>query len=140
MTGGNHEGRRKNDERNPKLEYRTRGENGAGRHSDLGVAVHGEVFLAGPCWFRFFALGFSGGRARFEQSSGGCSRKCDGPGEQGDYYVDRGSGQALANSLGTGLVMARCSCAGHRGRRSEEHTSELQSRGLISYAVFCLKK
>src|ERR1043165_2205132 len=27
-----------------------------------------------------------------------------------------------------------------RGPRSEEHTSELQSRGLISYAVFCLKK
>ena len=26
------------------------------------------------------------------------------------------------------------------GIRSEEHTSELQSRGLISYAVFCLKK
>src|ERR1043165_10047898 len=26
------------------------------------------------------------------------------------------------------------------GWRSEEHTSELQSRGLISYAVFCLKK
>src|ERR1043165_8758068 len=25
-------------------------------------------------------------------------------------------------------------------KRSEEHTSELQSRGLISYAVFCLKK
>src|ERR1043165_8065654 len=25
-------------------------------------------------------------------------------------------------------------------RRSEEHTSELQSRGLISYAAFCLKK
>src|ERR1043165_10279675 len=24
--------------------------------------------------------------------------------------------------------------------RSEEHTSELQSRGLISYAVFCLQK
>ena len=24
--------------------------------------------------------------------------------------------------------------------RSEEHTSELQSRGLISFAVFCLKK
>src|ERR1043165_10291640 len=29
---------------------------------------------------------------------------------------------------------------GRRLRRSEEHTSELQSRGLISYAVFCLKK
>src|ERR1043165_1641709 len=27
-----------------------------------------------------------------------------------------------------------------RALRSEEHTSELQSRGLISYAVFCLKK
>src|ERR1043165_10068359 len=27
-----------------------------------------------------------------------------------------------------------------RANRSEEHTSELQSRGLISYAVFCLKK
>src|SRR5213596_4341292 len=26
------------------------------------------------------------------------------------------------------------------GIRSEEHTSELQSNGLISYAVFCLKK
>ena len=25
-------------------------------------------------------------------------------------------------------------------RRSEEHTSELQSQGHISYAVFCLKK
>src|SRR5213594_4614195 len=34
---------------------------------------------------------------------------------------------------------------GHRldergGGRSEEHTSELQSRTLTSYAVFCLKK
>src|ERR1044071_1915628 len=30
--------------------------------------------------------------------------------------------------------------APRRGRRSEEHTSELQSRVDISYAVFCLKK
>src|SRR3546814_4735077 len=28
----------------------------------------------------------------------------------------------------------------HRGGRSEEHTSELQSLMRISYAVFCLKK
>src|SRR3546814_8794697 len=28
----------------------------------------------------------------------------------------------------------------HRGCRSEEHTSELQSLMRISYAVFCLKK
>src|SRR3546814_3651713 len=31
-------------------------------------------------------------------------------------------------------------CAGVRPRRSEEHTSELQSLMRISYAVFCLKK
>src|SRR3546814_7074208 len=30
--------------------------------------------------------------------------------------------------------------ADHLGRRSEEHTSELQSLMRISYAVFCLKK
>src|SRR3546814_1999638 len=30
--------------------------------------------------------------------------------------------------------------AGHPVRRSEEHTSELQSLMRISYAVFCLKK
>src|SRR5881227_4256247 len=38
---------------------------------------------------------------------------------------------------------ARRSCPGTRRRghsRSEEHTSELQSRTVISYAVFCLKK
>src|SRR3546814_7006367 len=36
---------------------------------------------------------------------------------------------AIKNSLGI-----------HRGDRSEEHTSELQSLMRISYAVFCLKK
>src|ERR1043165_9687377 len=39
------------------------------------------------------------------------------------------------------LPAARCTCttrAGTSRSRSEEHTSELQSRGLISYAVFCL--
>ena len=30
--------------------------------------------------------------------------------------------------------------AARRLTRSEEHTSELQSQSLISYAVFCLKK
>src|SRR3546814_5428355 len=33
-----------------------------------------------------------------------------------------------------------CCCAPACWRRSEEHTSELQSRMRISYAVFCLKK
>src|SRR3546814_2498210 len=39
-------------------------------------------------------------------------------------------------------ALPRCSNAplGSRWRRSEEHTSELQSLMRISYAVFCLKK
>src|SRR3546814_3988030 len=52
----------------------------------------------------------------------------------------------LAASRGAGLA---ASCRAGRGddepqpsrhRRSEEHTSELQSLMRISYAVFCLKK
>src|SRR5213594_4551986 len=42
------------------------------------------------------------------------------------------------------LLRRGCRWARRRGEaagaRSEEHTSELQSRTLISYAVFCLKK
>src|SRR5213075_3561231 len=42
-----------------------------------------------------------------------------------------------ARSLGCSSAKRamRCSCL-----RSEDHTSELQSRLVISYAVFCLKK
>src|SRR3546814_3089546 len=40
------------------------------------------------------------------------------------------------------IAVSRFSCTKHRNsnRRSEEHTSELQSLMRISYAVFCLKK
>src|SRR3546814_1210535 len=41
--------------------------------------------------------------------------------------------QAYADAL-------RGEAAGFLGKRSEEHTSELQSLMRISYAVFCLKK
>src|ERR1043166_8513485 len=41
-------------------------------------------------------------------------------------------------ALGAGLVFSVI--GGLFGTRSEEHTSELQSRFGISYAVFCLKK
>src|SRR3546814_9570890 len=41
----------------------------------------------------------------------------------------------VAQSLAGGAVLILSS-----GTRSEEHTSELQSRMRISYAVFCLKK
>src|SRR5213596_3916455 len=40
-----------------------------------------------------------------------------------------------ANPAGVGSACRRSTRS-----RSEEHTSELQSHGLISYAVFCLKK
>src|SRR3546814_7739806 len=65
-------------------------------------------------------------------------------------------GLQLPARLGQCVVCARCrGCArvsrtrrfalvglivGKQGRRSEEHTSELQSLMRISYAVFCLKK
>src|SRR3546814_1026034 len=39
-----------------------------------------------------------------------------------------------------GLAAVRGVEVGDRGRRSEEHTSELQSLMRISYAVFCLKQ
>src|SRR3546814_5913060 len=37
-------------------------------------------------------------------------------------------------------IIARQFPGAEEGRRSEEHTSELQSLTRISYAVFCLKK
>src|SRR5216110_2040237 len=39
-----------------------------------------------------------------------------------------------------GLEVRAVTRGGRRIIRSEEHTSELQSRELISYAFFCLKK
>src|SRR3546814_7107729 len=39
-----------------------------------------------------------------------------------------------------GAVTVIGGCTGHMFKRSEEHTSELQSLMRISYAVFCLKK
>src|SRR3546814_6606240 len=49
--------------------------------------------------------------------------------------------QHLAAFLKGAGRAARCPpCLLSAGRRSEEHTSELQSLMRISYAVFCLKK
>src|SRR3546814_1066374 len=49
---------------------------------------------------------------------------------------------AVVIVLGSGVERGRLVKLGHwwGGRRSEEHTSELQSLMRISYAVFCLKK
>ena len=66
------------------------------------------------------------------------------------YYHQRaarsgstGSMMALANMFRRGRTSGKECVADHRRctwTRSEEHTSELQSRVDISYAVFCLKK
>src|SRR3546814_3390054 len=48
---------------------------------------------------------------------------------------------SVRRSLSSITVTASCSSTGvAMSRRSEEHTSELQSLMRISYAVFCLKK
>src|SRR3546814_3282949 len=61
-------------------------------------------------------------------------------------------GDADGEDPGQNRREGRCRCRGRQGRsrlaaggwqgrrRSEEHTSELQSLMRISYAVFCLKK
>jgi redox-sensing transcriptional repressor len=53
------------------------------------------------------------------------------------YHLNNGTGP-----LGGGLLhsLGITTPTPMRGTRSEEHTSELQSRSTISYAVFCLKK
>src|SRR3546814_2257458 len=54
-----------------------------------------------------------------------------------DFFGDAANYGVGLFVLGLGVVMrARASLA----KRSEEHTSELQSLMRISYAVFCLKK
>src|SRR3546814_9696348 len=63
-------------------------------------------------------------------------------------FVDQNVIKAAADLCGKGLVahhafsvaFVRFAAATGQIRRSEEHTSELQSLMRISYAVFCLKK
>src|SRR3546814_3322278 len=50
-------------------------------------------------------------------------------------FIDAAQLEKLATQLGKSSYGAYL-----RNRRSEEHTSELQSLMRISYAVFCLKK
>src|SRR3546814_9433043 len=62
-------------------------------------------------------------------------------GDRGIVGIDRDLGGLFRAAAGA--TLHRGGAAGHRrrqARRSEEHTSELQSLMRISYAVFCLKK
>src|SRR3546814_6787046 len=52
----------------------------------------------------------------------------------------RGAAAVGVDALGDAAADARAGFRPLDGRRSEEHTSELQSLMRISYAVFCLKK
>src|SRR3546814_7156519 len=51
-----------------------------------------------------------------------------------------GDAQARRRQAKPGKADHTVGAVTHRARRSEEHTSELQSLMRISYAVFCLKK
>jgi len=68
-----------------------------------------------------------------------------------NFVAAFGFGTAVAKTMGQGMIRLNAVnlyviLAGLLGAivwdvlRSEEHTSELQSRAEISYAVFCLKK
>src|SRR3546814_3839563 len=52
----------------------------------------------------------------------------------------RGNSGELVIHILVEFVVLVCPLDGQDGRRSEEHTSELQSLMRISYAGFCLKK
>src|SRR3546814_9700124 len=66
------------------------------------------------------------------------------PDEEGEFAAIVGRVEKLRALVGKSLRLARDGLAlgGQLNelRRSEEHTSELQSLMRISYAVFCLKK
>src|SRR3546814_4078237 len=64
--------------------------------------------------------------------------------QDGDQPSSRKAGSGPVREGGSDQVHRGWLCRPRRGidhpRRSEEHTSELQSLMRISYAVFCLKK
>src|SRR3546814_5145739 len=74
-------------------------------------------------------------RARLSPRARRPDRRQSGPAHRGGY-------QEAYRTLRPARrrAAARAHAAGHFHRRSEEHTSELQSLMRISYAVFCLKK
>src|SRR3546814_6206242 len=87
-------------------------------------------------------------RIRWAPVDGPCimQRSCCRLGVEGIVISPFGSGRACPGELcvrmapGLHAPVAVRHHAVERARRSEEHTSELQSLMRISYAVFCLKK
>src|SRR3546814_5569027 len=71
-------------------------------------------------------------------------RACNEPVPQPAVLDRAGAGRRAARTAAAGRPGLRAGALPRHGlhdhRRSEEHTSELQSLMRISYAVFCLKK
>src|SRR3546814_4495443 len=93
-------------------------------------------------------LDFHGGGGAADDRRGDLRRVAHDAGVQGGGIRHSGAGEAEGHGQNQGargsakqLLHLRCSCdLLFMSRRSEEHTSELQSLMRISYAVFCLKK
>src|SRR3546814_18743163 len=71
-----------------------------------------------------------------------CSGSLDAQAVGSDFVgqTARGAVGTVRGSASTATDTARGAVGTVRDRRSEEHTSELQSLMRISYVVFCLKK
>src|SRR3546814_8143986 len=124
--------------------------------SDLAIFAHRELFKAAECRRRHSAALKSSRCAKIA-----CDRKRPrnpNPATKSQPFFDeirktvlaRGCGGSRVihfgwvslnsrSPMGSGFIPASPNLHGF-GRRSEEHTSELQSLMRISYAVFCLKK
>src|SRR3546814_12808645 len=76
-----------------------------------------------------------------ERASGGIGSRCNS--DEGVAHGGRMAAPGAENLVDRGAYRPLHDRSGadfSRRRRSEEHTSELQSLMRISYAVFCLKK
>src|SRR3546814_1469889 len=84
--------------------------------------------------------GARGGAARFLQRDEKGVRQKRIPAARAGIPVRSGHGGGGVQNPGRRPQRLSRIAPAHRGQRSEEHTSELQSLMRISYAVFCLKK
>src|SRR3546814_7113745 len=102
------------------------------RSALVGLAKHGCDLIesaAQPSKIVFIRRSIDGAAARFDGKKSGQSHMAHAMG--GQALRDDGPDCPASASNWRHLT---------RRRRSEEHTSELQSLMRISYAVFCLKK
>src|SRR3546814_1043035 len=115
--------------------------------SDLGEVPIGELALVGddqPAELQRLDIGLERGRVHRDEHVGRIARGLDRGRAEVDLERRNAEQRALRRTdfggeIGEGRqVVARQ--RGRQGERSEEHTSELQSLMLISYAFFCLTK